>query len=158
MDHFRTARRGPIEGENLIGHDPVGLRPGVPMRSRPSPAEGAPEAPPTPQDGHESRLRRAGLDAPTPVFGTAQPLHGLSGALRRVAYALPEHQGRHWLLLMVADRVDVVEDRVGGVFSAPLAAIGADAGARRVRANPLPIVVGLGGAVLGLATAWKLRR
>jgi hypothetical protein len=41
--------------------------------------------------------------------GTAQPLRGLSGVLRRAAYRMPEHEARHWALLLVADRVDAVE-------------------------------------------------
>lgn len=43
----------------------------------------------------------------TPVFGTAQPLKGLSGAIRRYAYdTYSEGQAAHWLLLVVGDRVD----------------------------------------------------
>jgi hypothetical protein len=48
----------------------------------------------------------------TPVFGTAQPLRGLSGAIRRFAYTFSEGQTAHWLLLMAGDRVDVLENRV----------------------------------------------
>jgi hypothetical protein len=50
----------------------------------------------------------------TPVFGTAQPPRGLSGALRRRAYALPEHHTRHWLWLLLADRIDLAEHRLVG--------------------------------------------
>jgi hypothetical protein len=43
----------------------------------------------------------------TPVFGTSAPLHGLSGAVRRLAYArYSEGRAAHWLLLIAADRVD----------------------------------------------------
>lgn len=43
----------------------------------------------------------------TPVFGTAQPLHGLSGLIRRYAYdKYSEGQTAHWLLLVIGDRVD----------------------------------------------------
>src|SRR5690606_8954487 len=43
----------------------------------------------------------------TPVFGTAQPLHGLSGRIRRFAYdTYSEAQAAHWLLLIIGDRVD----------------------------------------------------
>jgi hypothetical protein len=42
-----------------------------------------------------------------PVFGTACPPKGLSGALRRLSYArYSEGQSAHWLLLVLADRVD----------------------------------------------------
>ena len=45
----------------------------------------------------------------TPVFGTACPPKGISGAIRRYAYTLSEGRASHWLLLLAADRVDVVE-------------------------------------------------
>jgi hypothetical protein len=48
----------------------------------------------------------------TPVFGTACPPKGLSGAIRRYAYTFSEGRAAHWLLLLGADRVDVVESRV----------------------------------------------
>jgi len=45
-----------------------------------------------------------------PVFGTTCPPKGLSGAVRKVAYAkYSEGQAAHWLLLIAADRVDTVE-------------------------------------------------
>jgi hypothetical protein len=45
-----------------------------------------------------------------PVFGTSCPPHGLSGAVRRLAYRrFSEGRAAHWLLLLAADRVDVVE-------------------------------------------------
>src|SRR3954462_10872566 len=48
----------------------------------------------------------------TPVFGTAQPLRGLSGVIRRYAYTFSEGRTAHWLLLIVGDRVDILEGRV----------------------------------------------
>jgi hypothetical protein len=49
----------------------------------------------------------------TPVFGTAQPLRGLSGRVRRLAYARwSEGRNPHWLALIAADRIDVVEGTV----------------------------------------------
>jgi hypothetical protein len=47
------------------------------------------------------------------VYGTAQPPRGISGALRDFAYQSPPHKARHWLVLMLADRVDVLEHTVG---------------------------------------------
>jgi hypothetical protein len=52
----------------------------------------------------------------TPVFGTAQPLRGFSGAIRRYAYTLSEGRTAHWLLLMAADRVDVLESRCAALI------------------------------------------
>ena len=49
----------------------------------------------------------------TPVFGTAQPPKGLSGALRKFSYAkYSEARVGHWLLLMLADRVDAWESHL----------------------------------------------
>jgi hypothetical protein len=46
----------------------------------------------------------------TPVFGTAQPAAGLSGAIRRYSYArFSEGRLAHWMLLVLADRVDAGE-------------------------------------------------
>jgi hypothetical protein len=54
----------------------------------------------------------------TPVFGTSCPPKGLSGVARRLAYKrYSEGRAAHWLLLMAADRVDVVESTVGSFFS-----------------------------------------
>ncbi len=48
----------------------------------------------------------------TPVFGEACPPHGLSGLLRDYAYQFGEATNRHWLTLMLADRIDIVESMV----------------------------------------------
>jgi hypothetical protein len=53
----------------------------------------------------------------TPVFGAAQPLRGLSGAIRRYAYTFSEGRTAHWMLLMAGDRVDVLESRVVGLLT-----------------------------------------
>ncbi|MGN6183351.1 MAG: hypothetical protein ACTHQM_06810 [Thermoanaerobaculia bacterium] len=45
----------------------------------------------------------------TPVFGTACPPRGLSGVLRGIAYKFGEGRLAHWMTLMLADRIDVVE-------------------------------------------------
>ncbi|MEC4721931.1 hypothetical protein RY831_22435 [Noviherbaspirillum sp. CPCC 100848] len=45
----------------------------------------------------------------TPVFGTSTPPAGVSGMVRGVAYKLSENDIRHWLLLLLADRINVVE-------------------------------------------------
>lgn len=124
-------------------------RPGVPREAGPAPAEGAGrrEAP-SRQDVSGPRLRRKGLDELTPVVGTAQPPHGLSGVLRRIAYRIPEHRARHWSLLLAADRLDVAESRVGKALGRPLRGAGFPRVARRVERNPLPSVLG------ALATGW----
>jgi hypothetical protein len=49
----------------------------------------------------------------TPVFGTSCPPKGLSGVLRKVAYArYSEGRAAHWLILLAADRVDAIESHL----------------------------------------------
>ena len=49
----------------------------------------------------------------TPVFGTSCPPRGLSGVIRRLAYArYSEGRAAHWLLLLGADRVDAIESHL----------------------------------------------
>src|SRR4051812_6608642 len=52
----------------------------------------------------------------TPVFGTAQPLHGLSGAIRRYAYTFSEGRTAHCLLLIAGDRVDILGSRASALL------------------------------------------
>ncbi len=97
-----TGRRSPpVEAVDL---DPAN-RPGVPRErdprpwpnSRPQPARMRGE-PATPRHGRPGKPM-------TPVFSTANPPRGLSGLIRRAAYRLPDHYTNHWLLLLLADRV-----------------------------------------------------
>jgi hypothetical protein len=49
----------------------------------------------------------------TPVFGTSCPPKGLSGVLRKYAYArYSEARAAHWLILIGADRVDAIESHL----------------------------------------------
>lgn len=83
-------------------------RPAVPMEQAPREDDAhwdVPEAQvPTVEILHS--IERPGL---TPVFGTACPPKGLSGKLRRIAFRRSESDVRHWMMLLMADRVDVVE-------------------------------------------------
>lgn len=45
----------------------------------------------------------------TRVFGTSTPPSGLSGSIRRVAFKHSEGKATHWMTLILADRVNVVE-------------------------------------------------
>ena len=59
------------------------------------------------QPGAEGRERSIEHAFMTPVFGTAQPLRGVSGGVRRLAYRLySEGRLAHWLLLVLGDRID----------------------------------------------------
>ena len=69
----------------------------------------------------------------TPVFSSAVPPRGVSGALRRLAYRIPDYRARRWLLLMIADRIDVVEHRPGRLIGAFVALTLIGVGALTVR-------------------------
>ena len=60
---------------------------------------------PAPHRIHHS-VERPGL---TPVFGTSVGPSGLSGLMRDVAFRYSENDLRHWLILLGADRVNMVE-------------------------------------------------
>lgn len=47
--------------------------------------------------------------AMTRVFGTSVPPSGLSGMIRRYAFKHSEDRYRHWIPLILADRVNVIE-------------------------------------------------
>ena len=54
----------------------------------------------------------------TPVFGTSAPPKGLSGVMRKYAYAsFSEARAAHWLILLAADRVDAVESHLQSLFT-----------------------------------------
>ena len=93
------------------GIDTHDKRPGVPMETNPRPAGAAhwdePERMPEPP--RNEVLKRTQLDELTPVYSSANPPRGLSGVMRRAAYKIPEHKTSHWLVLLLADRVDAIE-------------------------------------------------
>jgi hypothetical protein len=89
-------------------------RPGVPRELRPHRAKGVHWDEPERQEPNGRVLKHRGRKELPPVFGTAQPPTGLSGLLRRLAYRIPEEKARHWLTLLLADRVDVLESRLAG--------------------------------------------
>ncbi len=138
--------RGPAEQPSAIGIDQTPeRRPGVPMESEPRIDAGAHWRTPERQPERRLHLRRKGLRRLTPVYGTAQPPRGVSGLMRRLAYATPEHKARHWALLLSADRVDVVEGRLGEALARPLRRTPLAPLADQVEENPArAIAVSLG--------------
>jgi hypothetical protein len=55
----------------------------------------------------------------TPVYGTSVPPSGLSGFLRRRAFKRSENDLRHWVTLLLADRVNVVEGLLSDARKTP---------------------------------------
>lgn len=64
------------------------------------------------------------------VVGTSTPPSGLSGTMRRLAFRRSESDWWHWLLLMGADRVNVVEGVAADLAHGKLPNIPAEMGAR----------------------------
>ncbi|WP_173923465.1 hypothetical protein [Agromyces sp. Marseille-P2726] len=109
VDTAELRRRIPGWGVDL---DPAN-RPAVPRERMEPGGTGShwafPERQPEPSPRERSIEH---LELP-PVFGTVAPLKGLSGAIRRYAYArYSEGRAAHWLLLILGDRVDAVESHL----------------------------------------------
>jgi hypothetical protein len=98
-------------------------RPGVPRERTPRrPVTGVHwDVPDQQRPSDRALARRADFSRLTPVFGTVQPPRGLAGRIRGAAYRVPTHYARHWLLLLIADRVDVAAHRAKRTW--PLAAL-----------------------------------
>jgi hypothetical protein len=54
--------------------------------------------------------------AMTRVFGTSVPPSGLSGMIRRYCFKHSEDRYRHWIPLLLADRINIVEGFFTDVF------------------------------------------
>jgi hypothetical protein len=101
-------------------------RPGVPMMREPRPWPNT-RFPPERQPGEPTSPLHGRPNKPMPpVFGTAVPLHGLSGVIRKLAYHYPDHYPSHWLLKMLGDRVDSWGTRTRHLLrlAVPLVALG----------------------------------
>jgi hypothetical protein len=72
-------------------------------------------------------IERPGL---TPVFGTTVPPSGASGKLRALAFRYSENDLRHWLILLLADRIHVGEGLLSDLAQGHIPNIPAEMGAR----------------------------
>ena len=115
-----TTRGGPPPVEP-VDLDPAN-RPGVPKERAPQPWPNSrpmpkrmTSAPSTPRHGRPNKPM-------PPVYGTAVPPRGLSGAIRKAAYRVPDHRVKHWMLLLLADRVQSWGLRVRRMLSIALPA------------------------------------
>ena len=64
----------------------------------------------------------------TAVYGTSMPPRGLSGMIRRLAFRSSESSYGHWLPLLIADRVNVVEGIIDDLSKGHLPNIFAEKG------------------------------
>ncbi|MEO5659369.1 MAG: hypothetical protein ABIQ90_06175, partial [Polaromonas sp.] len=85
------------------------MRPAYPMERMPPRLPGDHSHPPVQQAQTVEILQSIERPSITPIFGTPQPPSGLSGMLRRAAFGYSESDLRHWMILLFADRVNMVE-------------------------------------------------
>jgi hypothetical protein len=128
-------------------------RPAVPMERTPPRLEHPP-----------ARIEQQQTDIPvfvsperpsiTPLFGTSVPPSGLSGMIRAAAFKTSENDIRHWILLLVADRVNVVEGIVDDLSQGRVPNVLGEMGVRAEwQHNPAGLVkkAAIAGAVIGAA-------
>ena len=93
------------------------------------------------------------------VFGTSTPPAAVSGMLRRVAFRYTESHWAHWLLLMGADRINVVEGVVQDLGRGKIPNIPAEMGIRSEwRHNKKGLATKVAVAAAISAGAWALLR
>lgn len=92
------------------------VRPGYPMWKIPENGTGAHwDVPEQQANFHDFvSIERPG---PTHVFGSTVPPKGLSGLIRKKAFKFSESQFEHWMLLLLADRINVYEGLIEDIFS-----------------------------------------
>jgi hypothetical protein len=89
-----------------------------------------------------------GCERLPPVFGVTEPTSGLPAALRRLAYGYPDYDARHWLLLLVADRVESGGTTVREAVTPGEQRLVLRHFARQARAHPTALVATIAGLVL----------
>ena len=128
-----VARQQAHQREDLVGWgvdaDPAN-RPAVPKERTP------PRLPKLDWDQPPAQVARVKVfhstERPgiTPVFGTSTPPSGISGKLREVAFRFSENDIRHWLILLMADRVNVGEGLLSDLAHGHIPNIFAEMGGR----------------------------
>jgi hypothetical protein len=116
-------------------------RPAIPMERTPPRFIHVPQGQPVQQAQTVEVFCSPERPGITPIFGTAQPPKWLSGAIRRLAYKLPENDLRHWLMLLAADRVNMVEGIVDDLRQGHVPNVLGEMGIRaELRHNPAGLV------------------
>ena len=136
-------------------------RPGVPMERTPQRFIHVPDSDPVPKEQHVEVLVSTERPGRTPLFGSVQPPSGLSGAIRRLAFKSTENDVRHWLLLLLADRVNMVEGIGEDLAKGKVPNILAEMGIKsELKHNPAGLAkkVAIGAAVVGAACYLMKRR
>ena len=93
------------------------------------------------------------------VVGTSTPPSGLSGVLRRLAYTRSESNLLHWMLLLGADRINMVEGVVQDLARGKVPNIPAEMGMRaELQHNRTGFVLKTAGTLAAVAIGTALLR
>ena len=95
------------------------------------------------------------------VFGTSSPPRWVSGSMRRLAFRYTESNWAHWLLLMGADRVNMVEGLVEDLARAKVPNIPKEIGlpaAWKHNKKGLAKTAGVAAVIGGALFAWSRSR
>ena len=108
---------------------------------------------PTQQKGDVEVLHSNERPSVSAVYGTSVPPKGISGMLRRFAFGYSESHYGHWLPLMLADRIGVVEGIAGDLAHGHVPNVFNEVGGKALwKHNRKGLVVNLliGAAVIGV--------
>jgi hypothetical protein len=92
------------------------------------------------------------------VFGTASPPRWISGMIRRGAFTYSESNWMHWLMLMGADRINMVEGLVEDLARAKIPNIPKEMGGRaewKHNKKGLAAKIGIAAVIGGALYAWS---
>jgi hypothetical protein len=95
----------------------------------------------------------------TRVFGTSTPPSGLSGMIRRYAFKHSEDRYRHWIPLILADRINVYEGLLEDLGKGKIPNIVAEKGWKmEFKHNPKGVVKNIAIAALVATSVYALLR
>lgn len=137
-----------------------------PMRDRAfDDSPGANWTPPARQPQSVEVLQSIEYNRRPAVFGEAAPPSGLSGWVRRAAFTFSESRWTHWLMLMGADRINVVEGVLCDLSRGKIPNLFDELGLaaewkhdRPAMVRRLSIVAGVSAATIGLASVLVAKR
>jgi hypothetical protein len=136
-------------------------RPAYPRERTPPRLEGVHWDEPAQQPAEVKVLHSNERPGLTPVFGSTVPPSGISGRLRETAFRFSENDIRHWMLLLFADRVNMVEGIGADLGRGHIPNIFAETGMRAEFRYNRPAAVrklAVAGAVAGIGLYLLLRK
>lgn len=136
-------------------------RPAYPMERMPARLEHPPEHEPGQQPVNVTVFHSIERPRITPIFGSTVPPSGLSGRLRAWAFKYSENNIFHWLLLLLADRINMMEGVSDDLRSGHVPNVLSEMGIKaELKHNPVGLArkVAVTSAVVGVACFLLARR